>query len=287
MPPSNQPNIIIMLTDDQGYQDVGCYGARGFDTPHLDRMAAGGMRFTDFYVGAPTCTPSRASLLTGCYPQRVGLPTVLAPWDTIGLSTEEPTLASLLKQSGYATACFGKWHLGCQPQFMPNKHGFDEYFGLPYSNDQWPFHPRPERAKLMPPLPLMDNDTVLEHNPDQTQLTTWYTEHSVDFIERHQEQPFFLYVPHSMPHVPLHVSDKFKGKSDRGLYGDVMMEIDWSMGEILSTLDRLDMVENTLVVFLSDNGPWLEYGDHAGCALPLREGKWTTFDGGQRVPCIM
>ena len=287
---SDRPNFVIIFTDDQGYADVGCFGAKGFETPNLDRMAAEGVRFTDFYVASALCTPSRAALMTGCYPQRIGLPDVLSPkgpkWaigrSEIGINSKELTIAEILKSSGYATACFGKWHLGHHPKFLPTRHGFDEYFGLPYSNDM-----RPENNKEYPPLPLMEGETVIENNPDQRKLTTLYTERAVKFIEKNKDKPFFLYVPHSMPHVPLYVSDKFKGKSEQGLYGDVIMEIDWSVGQILSTLDRLGIDERTLVIFTSDNGPWLSYGDHGGSAGPLREGKGTTWEGGMREPCIM
>ncbi len=278
------PNIVIIFTDDQGYGDAGCYGAKGFETPNLDRMATEGVRFTDFYVAAPVSTPSRAALLTGCYPQRVGLPDVLYPNSKIGINSNEVTIAEMLKSLGYTNACYGKWHLGDLPEFLPTRHGFDEYFGLPYSNDMYSHHPT---IKDFPPLPLIENEKVIRLEPDQTQLTTWYTERAIRFIERNKDKPFFVYLPHSMPHVPLHVSDKFKGRSRQGLYGDVIMEIDWSAGEILSTLKRLGIDDRTLVIFASDNGPWLSYGNHAGSALPLREGKGTTFDGGQRVPCIM
>jgi len=284
------PNIVIIFTDDQGYSDLGCYGSQSFSTPNIDGMAAKGMRFTDFYVASSVCTPSRAALLTGCYPQRVGLPDVLAPsgppWTegrtNIGLSNEETTIAEILKPLGYATACFGKWHLGHRSKFLPDRHGFDEYFGLPYSNDM-----RPENNEDYPPLPLMEGEEVRQYNPDQSQLTTWYTERSIQFIERNKDRPFFLYLPHTMPHIPLYVSDKFKGKSEKGLYGDVIMEIDWSVGEILKKLNQLNLDDNTLIIYTSDNGPWLAYGNHGGSALPLREGKMTTFEGGQRVPCIM
>jgi len=279
------PNFVIIFMDDLGYADIGSFGAQGYETPHLDRMAAEGMRFTDFYAAAASCTPSRAALMTGCYPQRVGLPNVLGPGAKIGLSDSETTIAGMLKPLGYATACYGKWHLGHLPQFLPTRHGFDEYFGLPYSNDMWPKHP--ENPKAYPDLPLIEGERVVAYDPDQTQLTTWYTERAVRFIEKNQDRPFFLYVPHSMVHVPLFVSDKFKGKSKQGLFGDVMMEVDWSVGEILDTLRRLDLDQDTLVVFCSDNGPWLSYGDHAGSAGPLREGKGTTFDGGQREPTIL
>ena len=281
------PNIVLIFADDQGYADLSCYGAQGLSTPNIDRMAAEGMRFTDFYVASSVCSPSRAALLTGCYAQRVGIPDVLAPpgppWTegrtNIGLNRDETTIADMLKPLGYATACFGKWHLGHMPQFLPTRHGFDEYFGLPYSNDMIP--------EDFPPLPLMENEEAIQYDPDQSQLTKMYTERSTQFIEKNKDRPFFLYVPHSMPHVPLYVSDKFKGKSEQGLYGDVIMEIDWSVGEILKKLEQLNLDDNTLVIFATDNGPWLEYGNHSGSATPLREGKFTTFEGGQRVPCIM
>ena len=281
---TDKPNLVIIFCDDVGYADIGVFGAKGYQTPNLDRMAAEGVKFTDFYAAASSCTPSRAALMTGCYPQRVSLPNVIGPDAKIGISDQEQTIAETLKPLGYATACYGKWHLGHHPEFLPRRHGFDDYFGLPYSNDMWPQHPT---DKSFPDLPLIEGERILEYNPDQTQLTTWYTERSVRFIEKNKDRPFFLYVPHSMAHVPLFVSDKFKGKSERGLYGDVMMEIDWSVGKILSTLKRLDIDEKTFVIFCSDNGPWLSYGDHAGLATPLREGKGTSFDGGHREPTVM
>jgi len=281
---TDKPNVVILFCDDVGYADVGVFGAKGYKTPNIDRMAAEGVKFTDFYAAAPSCTPSRAALMTGCYPQRVSLPNVIGPSAKIGISDQEQTIAETLKPLGYATACYGKWHLGDNPKFLPTRHGFDDYFGLPYSNDMWPKHPT---STNYPDLPLIEGERILEYNPDQTQLTTWYTERAVRFIEKNKNQPFFLYLPHSMAHVPLFVSDKFKGKSERGLYGDVMMEIDWSVGQILSTLKRLGIDKKTLVIFSSDNGPWLSYGEHAGLAEPLREGKGTTFDGGQRESTIM
>jgi arylsulfatase A-like enzyme len=277
------PNVVLILTDDQGYADVGVYGAQGFTTPNLDRMAREGMRFTDFYVAQAVCSASRSAILTGCYPNRIGILAALNPSSKHGISSHEKTLAEVLKPRGYATAIYGKWHLGHLPPFLPTRHGFDEYFGLPYSNDMWPNHPT---AKF-PPLPLIEGETVKELNPDQTQLTTWYTERAVRFIEKNKDRPFFLYVAHNMPHVPLHVSDKFKGKSQWGLYSDVIMEIDWSVGQILAALKQQGLDEQTLVIFTSDNGPWLSYGSHAGSAGPLREGKLTTWDGGQREPCLM
>jgi arylsulfatase A len=283
------PNIVIILTDDQGYADVGVFGAKGFVTPNLDRMAAEGRKFTNFHVAQPVCSASRAALLTGCYPNRIGIHGALGPRDRHGIADTEMTLAQLVKQKGYATAIMGKWHLGHHPQFLPTRHGFDEYFGLPYSNDMWPNHPE-AKPGTFPELPLIDNDRVLipsVTHEDQAQLTTWYTERAVQFIEKNKDQPFFLYVAHNMPHVPLHVSDKFKGKSVRGLYGDVIEEIDWSVGEILSALKKNGLDDNTFVLFTSDNGPWLSYGDHAGSAYPLREGKGTNWEGGTREPCIM
>jgi arylsulfatase A-like enzyme len=278
------PNIVIILADDQGYGDLGCYGAKDFETPHLDRMAREGVRFTDFYVAQPVCSASRAALLTGCYPNRVGILYAVLPSDRHGISDKEMTLAEVLKTRGYATAIYGKWHLGHRPKFLPTRHGFDEYFGLPYANDM--FHQEPD-DNYPADLPLMEGEKVVGLNPDQTKLTTLYTERAVKFIEQNKNRPFFLYVPHAMPHVPLHVSNKFKGKSKQGLYGDVIMEIDWSVGEILAALKKHDLDSNTLVIYTSDNGPWLVFGNHAGSAGPLREGKMTTWEGGVRMPCIM
>lgn len=277
------PNVVVIFTDDQAYADVGCFGAKDIATPNIDRMAAQGMRFTDFYAAQAVCSASRAALLSGCYPNRISLLSALSPKSKVGISDKELLLPQVCKSKGYATAMFGKWHLGDAPQFLPVRHGFDEYFGLPYSNDMWPKHP----TGTYPDLPLIEGEKVLELNPDQTQLTTWYTERAVKFIERSKDKPFFLYVPHNMPHVPLFVSDKFKGKSGRGLYGDVIMEIDWSIGQILDAIQRNGLDENTLVIYTSDNGPWLSYGNHGGSAGPLREGKASVFEGGMREPCVM
>ncbi|MBO0701024.1 MAG: sulfatase [Zavarzinella sp.] len=276
------PNVVIVYADDMGYGDLGCYGNKEIRTPNIDRLAAEGVRFTDFYVAQAVCSASRAALLTGCYPNRVGIFGALNPSSRNGIHDRETTLAALLKTRGYATAIYGKWHLGHHPQFLPTRHGFDDYFGLPYSNDMWPGHPT---AKF-PDLPLIEGEKIVQTNPDQSQLTTWYTERAVKFIEANKEKPFFLYVPHAMPHVPLFVSDKHKGKSKAGLYGDVIEEIDWSVGEILAALKKHDLEANTLVLFASDNGPWLSYGNHAGTAGPLREGKATSFEGGVREPFI-
>ncbi len=282
------PNVVIIFTDDQGYGDVGAFGAKGFSTPNLDRMAREGRRFTDFHVAQAVCSASRMALLTGCYPNRIGIHGALGPGSRHGIADGEMTIAEVLKPRGYATAIFGKWHLGDRAQFLPTKHGFDEYFGIPYSNDMWPNHPE-AKPGAYPPLPIYDGDQPARvglTGADQEQLTTQYAERAVSFIERHKERPFFLYVTPNMPHVPLYVSAKFKGKSEHGLYGDVIMEIDWAVGEILGALRKNGLDEKTLVIFASDNGPWLSYGNHAGSAGPLREGKATAFEGGQRVACI-
>ena len=292
------PNIVIIFTDDQGYADVGVFGAQGFKTPNLDRLAHEGRVFRNFHVAQPVCSASRAALLTGCYPNRIGIHGALGPRSQVGISDHEMTLGQLAKQRGYATAIYGKWHLGDAKPFLPVHHGFDEYFGLPYSNDMWPLHPDyvnlpPDVAKRKrgyPPLPLLEGDQVANANvthADQNQLTTWYTERAVKFIERNQAQPFLLYLAHNMPHVPLHVSDKFRGTTERGLYGDVIAEIDWSVGQVMDALDRCGLRDNTWIIFTSDNGPWLSYGAHAGSAYPLREGKGTSWEGGTREPCIM
>ena len=288
-PRTGLPNIIVIFADDQGYADVGVFGANGFATPNIDRMAAEGRRFTNFHVPQPVCSASRAGLLTGCYSNRIGIHGALGPDAKHGIADTEMTLAQLLKQKGYATGMAGKWHLGHYPQFLPTHHGFDEYYGLPYSNDMWPLHPEAKPGSY-PPLPLIEGDRVVKlglTHEDQEQLTTQYTEHAVSFIERNRDRPFFFYLAHSMPHVPLHVSSKFKGKSQQGLYGDVIMEIDWSVGEIMNTLKKYGLDNNTLVIFTSDNGPWLSYGNHAGSAGPLREGKGTSWEGGTREPCVM
>lgn len=278
------PNFVIIFADDLGYTDVGSFGATGFATPHLDQMAKEGVRLTNFYVAQAVCSASRAALLTGCYPNRIGISGALDHKATHGINAREMTIAEVLKQRGYATAIYGKWHLGHHPQFLPTRHGFDEYYGLPYSNDMWPRHP--VTKNYYPDLPLIENERVIKLDPDQSQLTTQYTERAVSFIERNKNKPFFLYVPHTMPHVPLFVSDKFKGKSPRGIYGDVVAEIDWSVGQILAALKRNGLDDNTLVIFTSDNGPWWEYGDHAGTKGMLRGSKGTAFEGGVREPFI-
>ena len=277
------PNVVLVYADDLGYGDIGAYGAKAIRTPHIDRLATEGVRFTDFYVAQAVCSASRAALLTGTYPNRIGILGALFPTSTNGIADGETTLAEVLKARGYATAIYGKWHLGHLPPFLPTRHGFDDYLGLPYSNDMWPSHP--ERMQF-PPLPLYSGDAVLTVNPDQAQLTGEYGRRAVAFIERNRERPFFVYLAHTMPHVPIFASDRFRGRSRQGLYGDVVEEIDDSVGQVAAALRRLGLERETLVFFASDNGPWLSYGDHAGSAGPLREGKGTAFEGGVRVPFV-
>ena len=289
------PNVVIIFTDDQGYEDVGCFGSPLIRTPNLDRMAAEGMRFTDFYVAASVCSPSRSALMTGCYPQRINMNVftrvvkgqeqgggvVLFQNSPTGLHPDEITLADLLKGRGYATACVGKWHLGHLPQFLPMRQGFDSYFGIPYSNDM-----RIAKDGQSGP-PLMRNGEVIEHPADQDTLTKRYTEEACAFLQANKGRPFFLYLPHTMPHLPIHASETFRDKSRRGLYGDVIEEIDWSVGQILATLKACGVDKQTLVIFTSDNGPWIQFGAQGGSATPLRDGKGTIYEGGMREPCIM
>jgi arylsulfatase A-like enzyme len=281
--PHRPPNFVVVFADDLGYADVGCFGAQGYETPNIDRLASEGIRFTDFYAAQGVCSASRAALLTGCYPNRVGILGALGPGSKVGINEDEQTIAEVLKTRGYATAIYGKWHLGDDRRFLPMRHGFDEYLGLPYSNDMWPHHPT---NHSFPELPLIDGEEVVKLNPDQHLLTTQYADRAVKFIEKNRDRPFFLYVAQSMPHVPLFVSEKFAGKSERGLFGDVISEIDWSVGQILSALKEQGIDDRTLVIFTSDNGPWLSYGNHAGSAKPLREGKGTSFEGGVREPFV-
>jgi len=300
---TSKPNIIIIFTDDQGYQDVGVFGSPLIKTPNLDKMAAEGIKFTDFYSASSICSPSRAGLLTGAYPQRIGVPEVLWPNKQGGLSSEELTIADMLKTKNYATACIGKWHLGDEAQYLPTNQGFDSYYGIPFSNDM-SANPKAKVSESIlfregmtidslrqkkwrkSRVPLFKQDKIVEYPVDQTTLSKRYTEHAVKFITEHKEEPFFLYLAHTMPHVPLYASENFKGKSARGLYGDVIEEIDWCVGEILKTLESLNIDENTLVIFTSDNGPWISKGDKGGSALPLRGGKFLTYEGGMRVPMI-
>lgn len=313
---ADKPNFVIIFTDDQGYQDVGCFGSPLIKTPELDRMAAEGRRFTSFYVAANVCSPSRGALLTGRYPARIPINGVYFPRNDKGMPLSEVTLADVLKKRGYATGCVGKWHLGHTPDYLPTQRGFDSYFGVPYSNDmaqdgQVPLAPnakfndgmtledyrqyQPNKKgddrglykKYKNKVPLVSGTEVIEWPVDQTYLTRRFTEQAVQFIESHKDQPFFLYLAHSMPHIPLFASEDFKGKSARGLYGDVIEEIDWSVGQVLQALRNSGLDKKTFVIFTSDNGPWLVMGERGGAAKPLRDGKGSTYEGGQRVPCIM
>lgn len=281
------PNIILIFCDDLGYGDVGVNGAKGYATPNLDRVAREGVRLSDFYVSSAVCSASRAALLSGCYHERVSIRGALGPEARIGLSHEETTIAETLKARGYATGMAGKWHLGRFPSQLPIHHGFDEYLGLPYSNDMWPHHP--ERPEGYPKLPMIDGDRVIDPDvtaEDQKALTSTYSRRAVEFIRKHKDGPFFFYLAHSMTHVPLFVSDAFAGKTERGLFGDTVAEIDAGVGDILRTLEELQIDDRTLVIFTADNGPWLSYGDHAGSAGPFREGKGTSFEGGIREPFL-
>lgn len=280
------PNIVIILTDDQGYGDLSCFGHPTIHTPHLDALAARGMKLTQCYVPSPVCSPSRAALLTGCYPKRVGMHRhVVFPQYDYGLHTDETTLADMLRAHGYATGMFGKWHLGHRPGLLPLDQGFDTFFGVPYSNDMAQANRDPHNNYRYR-LPLIRGNEVIEWEPDQRLLTRRYTEEAVAFIDAHRDEPFFVYLPHSMPHVPLFASDDFLETSPRGLYGDVIEEIDWSVGQIVAALEQHGLTENTLVLFTSDNGPWLQYRLRGGSAGLLRGGKGTNWEGGQRVPAI-
>jgi len=267
------PNFVLIFTDDLGYGDLACFGASDVKTPNIDRIASEGILFTDFYSVSSVCSPSRAGLLTGRYPARMGVNGVYFPTSFTGLPPSEITIADMLKEKGYVSGVFGKWHLGHHHQYMPLQRGFDEYFGIPYSND-------------MNPLPYIRGNEVEAFSIDQTYMTRRLTEESLGFIERNKDRPFFLYVPHPMPHIPLYVTEEFAGTSERGLYGDVIHELDWSVGQIIGKLEELDLLENTLIIFSSDNGPWLVMEDHSGSAGILREGKFYTFDGGLRVPTV-
>jgi len=298
-----RPNIVIIFTDDLAYGDLGVTGNPNIRTPNLDRMAAEGMRLTDFYSASSICTPSRAALLTGRLPIRTGLNQVLFPYAKGGLQAEEVTVAEALQDSGYRTAMVGKWHLGDQKQYLPTHHGFETYFGIPYSNDMSARRravapgrrPRPASKaatkrprREMPEVPLMRNEEVIESDPDQSQITKRYTAEAVGAIKKlgSGEDPFFLYFAHTMPHVPIFASEAFKGRSLAGLYGDVVAEIDWSVGEILGAIREIGEDGNTLVIFTSDNGPWLAHKWYGGSAGPFRDGKFSTWEGGQREPFI-
>ncbi|MBL7698103.1 MAG: sulfatase [Chitinophagaceae bacterium] len=291
-----RPNIVIIFMDDMGYGDPECYSGVQYSTPNINRLAAQGMRFTNFYSAQAVCTASRAGLLTGCYPNRLGIYGAFFPWTAIALNPKETTIASMLKEAGYKTGMVGKWHLGAEAPYLPLNYGFDEYLGLPYSNDMWPLDDLGKPVNdsnvrfYYPPLPLIDGNKAVKQITsleEQAELTTLYTRKATGFIDKNKNKPFFLYLAHSMPHVPIAASEKFRGKSERGLFGDVMIELDWSVGEVMNALKKNDLEKNTLLIFTSDNGPWLTYGNHAGNTGGLREGKGTTFEGGQREPCIV
>lgn len=281
----SKPNFVVILIDDMGYGDIGPFGSKLNHTPNLDRMASEGMKLTSFY-GAPVCTPSRAQILTGCYAKRVSLPDVIFPACPIGLNLKEHTVADLLKAQGYATMAIGKWHVGDQPEFLPTRHGFDHFFGLPYSNDMEPTTNAAGKVSAYPPLPLLHDKHVIEAPVDQDTLTVRYTDEALNFITENRSHPFFLYLAHTAVHVPLHPGAAFRGKSGNGLYGDWVEEVDWSVGRVLATLKQLNLDTNTLVLFTSDNGPWLIQGRNGGVAGPLRGGKATTWEGGMREPAI-
>jgi arylsulfatase A-like enzyme len=283
---SEQPNIILINCDDLGYGDLSCYGSTRNQTPSLDRLAAGGKRFTDFYMASPVCSPSRGAMMTGCYPPRIGFGSfngevVLFPGDDIGLSSSETTVATQLQNAGYATKIIGKWHCGDQPEFLPTRHGFDEYFGIPYSNDMG----RQSNRVDNPPLPLLRNETVIQAQPDQRGITERYTDEALQFIDKNQSKPFFLYLAHMYVHVPLFVPQQFLEQSKNGAYGGAVECIDWCMGILMNHLEQLGLSDNTLIVFTSDNGSRAR--DEGGSNQPCRGTKATTWEGGQRVPCIM
>ena len=281
------PNVVVIFTDDQGYGDLTFYGHPTIHTPRIDALAAGGIKLTQFYVASPVCSPSRAALLTGCYPKRVGMHRhVVFPADNHGLHTDEETIADLLKARGYATGCFGKWHLGHRPGHLPTDQGFDVYAGVPYSNDMSQMH-RKEGSKYRFRLPWIEGTEVVEWEPDQHLLTERQTAAAVAFIDENAKGPFFVYVPFSMPHIPIYASEDFEGNSPRGLYGDVIEEIDAGVGRIVDALRRNGVLEDTVILFASDNGPWLQFGANGGSAGLLRGGKGTNWEGGQRVPCIV
>ena len=304
MAEESKPNFIIIFTDDQGYGDLGCFGSTKIKTPNIDRMAKEGRRFTNFMVASPVCTPSRAALLTGCYPKRVGMHQhVLFPSSNKGLNPEEYTIGDHLKKQGYATAAFGKWHLGHHPETLPQNNGFDTNYGIPYSNDM--NHPDnkgkpPGRAPGMDDLwndpkstltkwntPLMENEKIIELPVDQRTVTRRYTQKAIDFITKNQKKPFFVYLPHSMPHIPLYVPDEVRDPNPLNAYTNTIEHIDAEVGRLMDKVRELGLSKNTYVIYTTDNGPWLPFKHHGGSAGPLRDGKGTTFEGGQRVPCVM
>ena len=302
--PAAPPNVVIVFADDQGYGDLGCFGSKTIKTPNLDRLAREGRKFTSFMVASPVCTPSRAALLTGCYPKRVGMHQhVLFPTSTKGLNPAEHTIADQLKGLGYATACFGKWHLGHLPETLPRAQGFDVYFGIPYSNDM--NHPGnhlrppggpagldalwadPDSSLTRWNTPLVENERIVEVPVDQRTITRRYTQRAIEFIREHRDRPFFVYLPHSMPHIPLYVPDDVRDPNPLHAYVNTIEHVDAELGRLLAALDDLDLAGETYVIYTSDNGPWLPFKHHGGSAGPLRDGKGTTFEGGQRVPCLI
>jgi len=301
---AGKPNFIIIFTDDQGYGDLSSFGSETIRTPNIDRLATEGRKFTSFLVASSVCTPSRAALLTGSYPKRVGLhKSVLFPSAKQGLNPEEHTIADHLKAQGYATACFGKWHLGDDPEVLPTAQGFDTYYGIPYSNDM--NHPDnkgrprggpegmdilwndPESTLTQWKTPLMEDTEIIELPVDQRTITRRYTQKAIDFATAHEDQPFFIYLPHSMPHIPLYVPEEIRDPDPKNAYINVIEHIDAEVGRLLEALDKLDLTKNTYVIFTSDNGPWLKFENHGGSAGPLRDGKMSTFEGGHRVPFII
>jgi arylsulfatase A len=298
---ATKPNFIVIFADDLGYNDLGCFGSKKIKTPNLDRLAKEGRKFTNFMVASPVCSPSRAALLTGCYPKRVGLHKhVLFPTSDYGLNPSEYTIAGHFKSLGYSTACIGKWHLGHHPETLPRRHGFDSYFGIPYSNDM--NHPD-NKGKAQPAsddswrnqdeyvkkwkTPLMENEAIIELPVDQRTITRRYTDKAIDFVTENKANPFFLYLPHSMPHIPLFVPEDAYDPDPANAYQCVIEHIDAEVGRLVDKVRELGLAENTWIIFTSDNGPWIKFANHGGSALPLRDGKGTTFEGGQRVPCIM
>ncbi|MEM9643816.1 MAG: sulfatase [Planctomycetota bacterium] len=297
----DQPNFIIIFTDDQGYGDLGCFGSETIRTPNIDRLAAEGRTYKSFYTACSVCSPSRAALLTGCYPKRVGMEKhVLFPKSDYGLNGEEYTIADHLKSQGYATACVGKWHLGHHPETLPRSNGFDSYFGIPYSNDMnHPDNqgkPRLKSDELWADqetsvthwnTPLMQNEEIVELPVDQRTVTRRYTDKAIEFIKANQDGPFFLYLPHSMPHIPLYVPDDVYDPDPKNAYTCVIEHIDAEVGRLANVVRELNLDQKTYLIYTSDNGPWLQFKNHGGSAGPLRSGKGTTFEGGQRVPCVM